>query len=214
MARAESPANDSDGLAWESPRFQDMIQRAQDGQQGLSELHIKSCCKDDGQRLVREDVTSPEWRVIQERLNRSLKGEPMRKDDMIDIEVHPLFAPERFFGKLPIDAVYNTLKPAFQLCTLVITDDVYLDWWVHVKYARLRQHPATGHGHLELNQADVPKNAKAIVKAEMVEFASELKLFWTSEKYGKPMTNQGTTCVFCPSTPGLAAMLGTEDHLK
>jgi hypothetical protein len=122
------------------------------------------------------EAPSKMWETIHTHLNGSVEGKPLDMDKMIDVDVHPLFALDKFDGCLITSEIYEALKPALQLSTLLITDDCFLDWWVHIRYSRLRRNPVTSMGCLE--PGDIPDNAKDVVREELEALAAKIHILW------------------------------------
>jgi hypothetical protein len=146
------------------------------------------------------EAHSKMWETIHTRLNGAVEGRSLDIDKMIDVDVHPLFALDKFDVCLITLEIYEALNPALQLSTLLITDDCFLDWWVHIRYSRVRQNPVSSMGWLELGH--VPSNAKDMVREELRTLASKIHILWDlPEKMG------GVLGMFFPTTRSLAQFL-------
>ena len=149
------------------------------------------------------------WATIQNNLNGSMEGKPLDMDRLNDVDVHPIFALENFLGRLPTDEIYDTMKPALQLCTMLITEAHFLDFWVHIRYSRLRRNPITGMGQLEAC-ADIPANAKDVVKAEMIELASRIRFLWAHALEEEEIEHAGVGGFFVDTASRLVEILQQE----
>jgi hypothetical protein len=134
--------------------------------------------------MVRPNVSEAKrtWmrEKLQLRLNGTLDDIRIQPSRMSDVAIHPLFALENFAGGdfVPTAGIYDEIKLALHLATLLITHEAFLEWWIHVRFARRRRHPITGQPVLDAPASRIPANAVEIVKQDLLHLASELKFIW------------------------------------
>ena len=102
---------------------------------------------------------------------RQHKGLETYRAPSLTNSIHPMFALDRWATGPGQDTpkLYRSMRPALQLASLWLTEDMPLLWFSHLTFGHRRHNPA-GQVYLERNPHYKTPGALATVKANLVEF--------------------------------------------